>query len=101
MRSTSSFQSSGVCPALVISERAWQAVQALSTSDFSLPSGSVRPFCWPWANTAEDKIRIPNTDLLVIYASMKCQWVLYPGAMGPAQPRADMIDYICLENVVG
>ena len=45
MRSTTSFQSSKVCPELVIIVAAWQVVQAVSTICFPLPSGNGRAGC--------------------------------------------------------
>ena len=54
MRSTSSFQSAGVCPVSVIRVIAWQAVHAVATISFPFPAGKgLAP--WPCAETVEQK----------------------------------------------
>src|SRR5689334_6006788 len=59
MRSTTSFQSAGVCPALVMRLSAWQAVQAVSTMDFASP----------WANAGEQR-RVPAKKRDVFFMSV-------------------------------
>ena len=65
MRSTSSFQSAGVCPAVVMSVIAWQAVQAVSTMSLPLPAGSGLGF-WACAATAVQRIN-PKRVVFTMY----------------------------------
>src|SRR5689334_22623670 len=60
MRSTTSFQAAGVCPAPVMRVRAWQAVQAVSTMAFGV-----------WAKPAEAR------TMLARKRDVFFMWVFY------------------------
>src|SRR5580693_9227232 len=88
MRSTSSFQSTGVCPALVMSVSAWQAVHAVSTMAFGF-----------WANPVEQRTMLARKRgvffMSVFYtmSTMKMWLVVLLGATVSGHLSAQWLNY--------